>query len=81
MDSSRSELPLTVRLVEAVADARDETSESLEPLATYFNPDALQRFVESTAVPASITIEVYDCTVEINNDGAITVRQGNTADP
>ena len=62
---------LTIELLIAVADARDEEVGSLPPLAHALDPDALERFVESTTVPTTITLDLYGCTVEVDADGTV----------
>lgn len=78
MESTRAEPPLAVKIVEAVATAREEDGKSLEPLATYLDPGALERFVDSASVSTEIRLELYDCMVEIDTDRNVTVRRNGT---
>lgn len=62
-------------LLYAIGEARDEDPTELTPIGTLLDPDALGRFVASTSVPTTITLGLYDCQVEIDTDGSITVSQ------
>lgn len=78
MDSSPQNLPLEVRIVEAIADELDVPSDSLEPLAGHFDPEALGRFVESATVPTRVTVELYGCTMELDA-GDIEIRRNEVS--
>jgi hypothetical protein len=73
-------LELDVAIVQALADELDESSLALEPLATSFDPEALQRFVDSTTVTTRISLELSGCTLEIDETGGISVRSGESGD-
>lgn len=66
---------LTVEIVTAVATARGEEVQELPPLAHSFDPVALERFVESTTVSASVQLEIYGCFVEIDADGNVAATK------
>ena len=69
---------LTVKLLTAVANTRDEEVESLLPLASKFHPDAWERSVESTTVSTTIMLDVSDCSVEIDAEGTVTAFPNDT---
>lgn len=70
---------VTMDLLQAVADVRNEDVRSVPPLGDRFDPGALDRFIESTSVPTEVTLEVYDCTVTIDAEGDVTVTHTNTS--
>lgn len=73
VDESNEAAPVVVRIVAAVADARGVSVDSLDPLASYFDVDALERFIESVTTSTRIGIEFEDCTVVIDGDGNVAV--------
>lgn len=77
--SDREPHPVSVELLLAVADVRNEDVQSIPPLGFRFDPDALDRFIESATVPAEVTIEIYDCTVTIDAEGDVTVTHTHTS--
>lgn len=80
MDADRGAVPLSVEIVEAVADTLDVEGVALDPLAESFDPDALEQLVESAAVPTRITMDVYGCTLEIDEEGDVTLRRGDSVE-
>jgi hypothetical protein len=78
--ASFGQLGLDVAIVRAIAAERHESSLALEPLATNFDPEALERFVESTTVPVRITLELPGCTLEIDETGEISVLRDGSID-
>lgn len=67
--------PLVVRIVEAIADARGEDSMAVPPLASYLDPEALERLVERTTVPTTVSIELHGCHVEVDAQGDVVARR------
>lgn len=76
VDGSDEAAPVVVRIVEAVADARGVSVDSLDPLASCFDVDALERFIESATTSTKIGIEFEECTVVIDGDGNVAVNRG-----
>lgn len=73
VNESDETAPVVIRIVEAVADARGVSVGTLDPLASYFDVDALERFIESATASIKIVIEFEDCTVVIDGDGNVAV--------
>lgn len=73
MPVNREKLPIVVRIVEAVADARGEASDTVDPLSTCFDVESLEKFIDSTNVPTRIAIELEDCTIVIDSEGEVSV--------
>ena len=65
---------LVVRLAEAIAAATGEDVDSLPPLASYVDLDALVTLVECSDVPMGITLELYGCTVDVDGAGNVEAR-------
>lgn len=74
MSVNREKLPIVVRIIDTVADARGVAPDSLDPLSTHFDVEALEQFINSTNVPAKIAIELEDCTVVIDSEGKVSMR-------
>ena len=74
---SSEEPSIVMRIAEAIAGARGEPVDSLEPLATHFDPEALECFIQSATVATETTIELDDCTVVITSDGDVIARSGD----
>lgn len=69
---------LLLDILEAVADARDEEITALPPVIEFFDPNELEEFVDSTTVPTTVILDVYDCQVKIDGKGDVTaIRNGN----
>ena len=71
---------LTVKIVEELADARGADVEAIEPLGLSLDPEALERLVDSTTVPATITVELDGWTVRVDDGGTVTVRRASRDD-
>lgn len=62
------------KIVEAVAEARDEDVTDLPPIGDVLDPEALAVFIESTTVPTTVALEFYDCYVEVDDNGDVTAK-------
>ena len=77
--SSRSESPrpntdrILLDLLEGIAEVREEDLIELPPLGDLLDYDALEQFLTSTNVPTTVTLEVYECRVQIDGDGTVSV--------
>lgn len=63
------------QILQAVAEARSEDVTDLPPIGKLLDPEALVEFVESTTVPSAISLEIYDCQVQITGDGDVTATR------
>lgn len=75
MQSNRGQSSVVVQIVEAIAEIHEVEIDSLEPLARYIDPEALERLIDTTTVPTSVSLELYGCTVDIDGDGNAAVRR------
>lgn len=48
-------------------------ADSLPPLADYFDPEALEQFLESAQAPVQVAVEAYGHTLVIDADKTVTV--------
>lgn len=62
-----------MNILGAIVDARDDITDvtDIPPLGAVTDPEALDRLLTRTTVPVTVTLEVYECLVEI--DGTNTV--------
>lgn len=66
--------PLYVTVVSTVSAVLGVRPDSLTPLATVFDPDAFEEFVDSARTgPLRVQFEYHDCTVTVDSTGAVTV--------
>lgn len=64
---------LTVTVTRTLAAENDVDPDSLPPLTDYFDPEALEQFLESAAPPVQVSVEAYDHTLLIDGDKTVTV--------
>ena len=65
---------MSLRVVEALADATDTAADELEPLYSVIDPEALDRLFQSgSSDEIRVTFEYGDSRVEVRGDGTITV--------
>ena len=65
---------ISLRVVEALADATDTTPSELDPLYNTVDPEALDRlFQPDSSDDIRVTFEYGDARVEIRGDGTIMV--------
>jgi hypothetical protein len=76
-DTPPSELGIVMAIREGVADARGEEVSALPPLETWCDPGALATFIESSEAPTQLILRIYDCWVEIDGDGEVTVTSSH----
>lgn len=77
MQSNREQSSVVVQIVEAIAEIREVEIDSLEPLARYLDPAAMERLIDTTTVRTSVSLELYGCTVEIDGDGNVDARRSH----
>jgi hypothetical protein len=67
-------VPLYVTVVSTVAAVLGVRPDALVPLASVFDPDAFEEFVDSGRNnPLRIQFEYHDCTVTVDGTGTVTV--------
>ncbi|WP_226004706.1 HalOD1 output domain-containing protein [Natrinema salinisoli] len=65
---------ISLRVVEALADATDTDAHELEPLYNVVDPEALDTLFERDSnVPIRVEFEYDDSSVEVRSDGTVTV--------
>ncbi|ELY85239.1 HalOD1 output domain-containing protein [Natrinema altunense] len=65
---------ISLRVVEALADATNTDAHELEPLYNVVDPEALdQLFQSGSTADVSVEFEYYGVLVEVRNDGTVTV--------
>ncbi|MDF9747260.1 HalOD1 output domain-containing protein [Natrinema salsiterrestre] len=65
---------ISLRVVEALADATDTDAHELEPLYNVVDPEALDTLFErDSSVPIRVEFEYDDSSVEVRSDGTVTV--------
>lgn len=70
---------IAVEIATAVASARDEDVESLPPIGNVCDPEALERLVDESEAPVTVTIRLYGCRVVVDSDGTVTAtHEGRT---
>ena len=65
--------PLVVDLVDAVADHRDVDPRDMRPLAGYLDPQALTRLLQTATCPVTVSLELYGCIVDVDEEGNVSV--------
>lgn len=73
MKSERGDNWIALSVLEAVSDARGVDPMALPPLGDRIDADALQQVVESASVDLEIVLSIYDCRVEIDDQGNVAV--------
>jgi hypothetical protein len=78
--------PVSVTVVEAIAEERDTDPLEIEPLWNSVDPEALDRLFTAANGDAdlSVSFTVDDCLVTVQDDGSITTRTdpgGSTSTP
>lgn len=78
MDHSTTHLsgdtPVSVSVVEAIAEERNADPLDIEPLWNSVDPEALDRLITAADGDLSVSFTVDDCLVTVRNDGTITTR-------
>lgn len=79
-----TEIPPSMAVVEAVADAAGRDVTAIDPLYEHFDPDALNTLVRSNGGPtadgdATVSFHFGDYRVTVAGDGGVIVR-AHTAD-
>lgn len=75
---------VTVQIVNAVADATGRDPDTLPPLYSVVDPDALNTLMTDTpsmtseAADVAVTFEFADCTVTASSTGGVAVSAGST---